>query len=501
MLSWIRPYAIGGVIALSAAAAIRTMMRAFERTDDPRRVARTSESVDGTLKKKDIPEWMLREQFARNVSFWGPSLQRKIEDAFVVVVGVGGVGSHAAHMLVRSGVRRIRVVDFDQLTLSSLNRHAVGVHEDVGRSKVTVLRDRLHAFAPFCAIETLNIEFNASTADAVLSRSADGHDVDVVLDCIDDVNTKAILLAKCHRMGLRVLSSMGAGGISDPTRLHVGDLSDVVGDKLGRSTLERLRRDHKIGLDRKKDLNITAVYSSEKTRVDLLPLTEEQRQHPDAFGTKPNFRLRIMPVLGTMPAIFGMTMATYCLAQLAGKKMYPVATERITYKFKNKAYAAALLRERDVYKCDVIQFDMVDVEFLIESVFRKRCTITNAMLSNNGSKKTLRKLVLARWDQSKPASTTNMVYIPLWVADQMKERFSGHPTPTTFVMSPPSSRPKRSKGTTQTEAGRHAESGGDAKTTKKADIRIDLTQKNIDRIDRLLSALSVLDYYGSADRM
>ena len=80
-------------------------------------------------------------------SFSGKLVKKHIADAFVVVVGLGGVGSHCASMLLRSGVRKLRVVDFDQVSLSSLNRHAVATREDVGKPKADVLRNTLRRFS------------------------------------------------------------------------------------------------------------------------------------------------------------------------------------------------------------------------------------------------------------------------------------------------------------------------------------------------------------------
>ena len=97
---------------------------------------------------------------------------------------------------------------------------------------------------------------------------------------------------------------MGAGGLVDPTRLHVADLTDIVRDRLARATMMKLRNEHGVALDRSKRVGIVAVYSSEHARVDLLPLTKEQREKPEEYGTKPNFRLRIMPVLGTFLSFF-----------------------------------------------------------------------------------------------------------------------------------------------------------------------------------------------------
>lgn len=82
-----------------------------------------------------VPPEIKQELLSRVQSFFGPQGFESLESAFVIVVGLGGVGSHAANMLVRSGVKKIRLIDFDQVTLSSLNRHAVASMVDVGKSK------------------------------------------------------------------------------------------------------------------------------------------------------------------------------------------------------------------------------------------------------------------------------------------------------------------------------------------------------------------------------
>lgn len=127
-------------------------------------------------------------------------------------------------MLARAGVGRLRLVDFDQVTLSTLNRHAVATREDVGRPKATVLREHLLRTAPWCNIEARVEMFTEEAAEELLSGSPA-----YVLDCIDDVPTKVALLAHCRRTGLTVLSSMGAGAKADPTRIRMGPLGDATG--------------------------------------------------------------------------------------------------------------------------------------------------------------------------------------------------------------------------------------------------------------------------------
>lgn len=175
---------------------------------------------------------------------------QKLRDAFVVVVGLGGVGSHVALSLIRSGVGHIRLIDFDQVSLSSLNRHAVATLEDVGRPKVVVCQEHFRGIAPWVKIQAWVEIFNESEAPRLFSpfrvpgtRSHPASEVapTYVIDCIDNLNTKVGLLAYCHDHGIKVFSSMGAGAKCDPTRICIGDLTFTEEDPLAKSVRRRLR--------------------------------------------------------------------------------------------------------------------------------------------------------------------------------------------------------------------------------------------------------------------
>ncbi|KAF9534548.1 hypothetical protein BGW38_010453, partial [Lunasporangiospora selenospora] len=96
-----------------------------------------------------LNEDMIREQLSRNIAFLGEEGVEKLRNSFVIIVGAGGVGSWAASMLIRSGVGRIRIIDFDQVSLSSLNRHATAVQGDVGTPKVLSMKKAFQAIAPW----------------------------------------------------------------------------------------------------------------------------------------------------------------------------------------------------------------------------------------------------------------------------------------------------------------------------------------------------------------
>jgi len=159
---------------------------------------------------------LVLEQLARNRVFLGDDGLGKVRDAFVVVVGCGGVGSWTATMLVRSGVGKVRLVDFDQVTLSSLNRHAVATLADVGTPKVLALRKHLEQVAPWVEIDARNELWNRENGEALLAGAPT-----YVVDAIDNIDTKVELLHFCHSRSIPVISSMGAGCKSDPTRVRL----------------------------------------------------------------------------------------------------------------------------------------------------------------------------------------------------------------------------------------------------------------------------------------
>lgn len=150
-----------------------------------------------------------------------------------MVIGLGGVGSHAASMLLRSGVGRLLLVDFDQVSVSSLNRHALATREDVGTPKALCLKKHFQSIFPECHVNAKVLLYDSSSEEEILSGNPD-----FVLDCIDNIDTKVALLAACVRRGLKVLSATGAGARADPTRIRVADLRESTNDPLSRSVVD-----------------------------------------------------------------------------------------------------------------------------------------------------------------------------------------------------------------------------------------------------------------------
>lgn len=343
----------------------------------------------------EYSEELIQEQLARNYAFLSPEGMDKVRNQNIVIVGAGGVGSWVSTMLVRSGVGKIRIIDFDQVSLSSLNRHAVATLQDVGISKVDCLRNHLLQIAPWIKIETKNQLWNLASAQELIF--GDDFQPTYIVDCIDNIDTKVDLLSFCYENQLPVISSGGAACKSDPTRINISDISKTEEDPLSRSVRIRLKKKGII-------TSIPVVFSAEKPdprKAQLLPLTNEEilKGEVEQLAALQNFRVRILPVLGTMPGMFGLTIATYLITLISG---YPV--EPIEGKNRYKIYDGILQslagqQSRLGYLDQRMPISLNDVSYILEEVFHGKSPISNYST----------RLTLSRWDPSKELNYQNIV--------------------------------------------------------------------------------------------
>jgi len=360
-----------------------------------------------------IPDELREEQLSRHALYFGEDGLQHIRGSRVCVVGLGGVGSHTAIMLARGGVESLRLIDFDQVTLSSLNRHACATLKDVGIPKVICVENFMKTLGVI-NVDALVEMYTTDSGPTLLQ----GH-WDIVIDCIDDVPTKASLLSYCIGKKIRVLSCMGAGGKSDFTRLHISDLRTAAKDPLAsklRQTMKRVTTNNPAIPDDSymDDMDqLTIIYSSEKTVAKLADLTEEQKQQSDKnqFGAVDGMRIRVLPVLGPLPAIMGQSLASMALCELGQKPiLQPVTGERLGKTVRHKKLQHFKNREDDIRKGKIpvhentfrgaLEIDMDDVEYIM-GVWRNCCAVTGARLGTT--------LELVRWDMTKPATADNVV--------------------------------------------------------------------------------------------
>ena len=183
--------------------------------------------------------------------------------AHVVVVGIGGVGSWAAEALARSGVGRLTLIDLDHVAESNVNRQIHALQSTFGAAKAGAMKERIAAINPGCVVEAVE-EFIDEANVATLIPPCDA-----VIDAIDQVRAKAALIAWCRRAGIRIVTTGGAGGRTDPTRIEVMDLSRTTQDALASKVRARLRKDYGFTRDPKKKFGVDCVFSPEPIRPVL----------------------------------------------------------------------------------------------------------------------------------------------------------------------------------------------------------------------------------------
>ena len=175
--------------------------------------------------------------FRRTELLLGNDVVDYIAQQRVIIFGVGGVGSWCAESLVRSGVRRMTIVDSDRVCITNINRQLMATTKTVGQVKVEVLKERLLAINPSAEITALQKIFTEETAD-------DFHieDYDYIIDAIDSLKDKALLIEMACQTRAKFFSSMGAALKLDPTRIQVAEFWKVKGDPLARALRNRFKK-------------------------------------------------------------------------------------------------------------------------------------------------------------------------------------------------------------------------------------------------------------------
>ena len=226
----------------------------------------------------------------------GPEKLATLRRAHVLVVGLGGVGAYAAEMIARTGVGRMTVADADTVSLSNINRQLVALHSTVGLPKAEVLAARLRDINPAIELTTVEKYIRDEETYALLDAAR----YDYVVDAIDTLSPKLALIAATLERGMPLVSAMGAGAKTDPTRMEIADISKTHHCPLAHMLRKRL---HKIGIRS----GFRAVFSPEPIREGAMILCEEQNKKSNV-GT-----------ISYLPALFGIGCASVAIRSLLGE--------------------------------------------------------------------------------------------------------------------------------------------------------------------------------------
>lgn len=208
----------------------------------------------------------------------------KLQNANILIVGLGGVGSFAAEFLARSGVGKMTIVDGDVVDITNINRQLPALHSTIGKLKVEIVAERILDINPNLKLTKINDFLNPENMEEVI----DSQKFDYILDCIDSVTPKITLIKTAKRRKVKIVSCMGAGGKMDPSKVMVRDISKTYNCFLAKNVRKRLK---------KESINkgIRCVFSNEIQNEESLKMTDGTNYKRSFYGT-----------ISFIPAIFGL---------------------------------------------------------------------------------------------------------------------------------------------------------------------------------------------------
>jgi tRNA A37 threonylcarbamoyladenosine dehydratase len=238
---------------------------------------------------------MAKWQERAELLFKAEGLQN-LKNSKVLIVGVGGVGSFAAEFLARAGVGYLTIVDGDVVDVTNINRQLPALHSTVGLSKIEVVGSRLMDINPELNLTKVQEFLSPERAFEIVNS-----EYDYVLDCIDSVTPKLNLIIGAKRNRVKIISSMGAGGKMEASKVKVADITNTVNCMFAK-TIRRRLKEHKID-------KLKVVFSSEIQDETSLKMTDGSNYKKSFYGTN-----------SYMPGLFGLHMAETVIRYLLKKR-------------------------------------------------------------------------------------------------------------------------------------------------------------------------------------
>lgn len=224
----------------------------------------------------------------------GEEKMERLQQAHVLVVGLGGVGAYAAEMICRAGVGRMTIVDADTVQPTNINRQLPALHSTMGKEKAEVLAARFKDINPDIQLTVLPVFLKDDNIPELLDAAR----YDFIVDAIDTLAPKCYLIAEALKRHIKIVSSMGAGAKSDITQIRFADIWDTYHCGLSKAVRKRLQ---KLGIKRK----LPVVFSTEQADPKAVLLTEDEQNKKSTSGT-----------VSYMPAVFGCYLAEYVIKRL-----------------------------------------------------------------------------------------------------------------------------------------------------------------------------------------
>ena len=182
----------------------------------------------------------------------------KLRQSHICVIGIGGVGSWAVEALARSGIGKITMIDMDDICVTNINRQIHALTSTVATLKTEAMKTRIAEINPECQVEIIDDFISPDNLADYLNRG-----YDYVIDAIDSVKTKAALIAYCKRNKIRLITTGGAGGQTDPSQIQIADLSRTIQDPLASKVRSLLRKEYHFSQNPKRKFGVDCVFSTQ----------------------------------------------------------------------------------------------------------------------------------------------------------------------------------------------------------------------------------------------
>lgn len=219
----------------------------------------------------------------RTELLYGKDDMSKLNNAHILIVGLGGVGSFSAEFLCRAGIGSLTIVDGDVVDITNKNRQLIALDSTIGKPKAEVVGDRLLDINPDLNLTIINQFLSPDDAFTIVDKK-----YTCVLDCIDSITPKTNLILSCLRNRVKIVSAMGAGGKFDPSKVMVKNIFKTKQCHLSRAIRKRLK---KAGFNK----GIKVVFSEEHVKKESLKMTDGKNYKKSFYGTN-----------SYMPALFGL---------------------------------------------------------------------------------------------------------------------------------------------------------------------------------------------------
>lgn len=202
-----------------------------------------------------------RQRFGGIERLYGKGSLELFESLHVCVVGMGGVGSWAVEALARTGFGQLTLIDYDEICVTNINRQIHALDTTLGQKKALQLQARVNQINTHCDCRVIDDYINKNNIRNYLSPEKDYH---YVIDAIDSISLKAAIIYQCKRNRIPVITTGGAGGLTDPTMIQIKDLSRTFNDPLAAKVRAKLRESYNFSRNTKRYFGIECVFSSQQ---------------------------------------------------------------------------------------------------------------------------------------------------------------------------------------------------------------------------------------------